>query len=81
MISLLEKLSLKQDSVRKSFKFWAGNHLITKALVGKEISVYNGQTFKTFKVLDLMVGYKVGHFIFTRRVGSDIHKTKKFKKK
>jgi ribosomal protein S19 len=76
-MQLSENLQLKKTKLR----FWAGNIVITSRLIGKDIEVYNGKSFKGFKVLELMVGYKVGHFIFTRRVGSDIHKSKKFKKK
>jgi small subunit ribosomal protein S19 len=80
-MSLAYQFALKKDAIKSNFKFWTGNHIITPSLVGKDVEVYNGKIFKSFKVLELMVGYKVGHFIFTRRVGSDIHKSKKFKKK
>jgi ribosomal protein S19 len=79
-MELSEKLYLIKDINRMKYKFWSGNHIITSALVGKDIEVYNGKIFKEFKVLELMVGYKVGQFVFTRRVGLDIHKSKKLKK-
>lgn len=79
MLSIAD-LKTKKSS-QSSLKFWRADTVITPALLGKEISVYNGKAFKSFKVLELMIGLKVGYFIFTRRVGSDIHKSKKFKKK
>lgn len=42
------------------------------------MQVYNGKTFITIKIVDEMVGYKVGEFVLTRKQFS--YKKKKNKK-
>ncbi len=48
--------------------------------IGLIISVYNGNNFVNVKILELMVGYKVGTFVLTKKLGSFIHISKKKKK-
>jgi len=51
MKELYEKLSLKNLTTDSNLKYWSGRSIISSNLVGKEVSVYNGKVFKTFKVL------------------------------
>jgi ribosomal protein S19 len=49
---------------------------ILDQFVGLRFEVYNGKTFKTLKISKEMVGYKFGEFVFTKKLGSSIHKKK-----
>lgn len=61
-------------------KFFNKNSIISKDLVGEKIYVYNGKVFQRKTVVPGMVGFKVGEFILTKKIGSKIH-TKDLKKK
>lgn len=43
--------------------------------IGFTFSVYTGLGIKTLLVLDSMVGYRIGQFFFTKRIGR-IHSRK-----
>jgi ribosomal protein S19 len=54
---------------------------ITVDMIGMDIFVYNGQGYQVLHIIDDMVGYKLGSFVFTTKMGNSIHNTKKNKKK
>ncbi len=67
--------------LQNNSKIWHNDLVITNYMVDKEFLVYNGKIFKTLRILPLMVGYKIGCFVFTRRLSENIHNSKKYKKK
>jgi len=46
---------------------------------GFTLRIYNGKTFITVKVIDEMIGHKLGEFVFTRKQFSYKKKKKKIK--
>ena len=54
------------------------NSIILPYIVGQKISIYNGKNFIDLKITDKMVGFKLGNFVFTRKVGK-IHNLSKKK--
>jgi ribosomal protein S19 len=63
----------------KSIKILDRNTTILSNFIGKQLLIYNGKQFFTLLVRSEMVGYKVGDFVLTRKVGV-IHAKKKKKK-
>jgi small subunit ribosomal protein S19 len=61
---------------------WSRNSLIIPHLVGLRIAVYNGRHMHSFMVKSEMVGFPLGSFSLTKKLGYKIHiKKKKNKKK
>lgn len=50
-----------------SKKVWNRDLIISQKLIGRTISIYNGNTFVKLNVNSDHVGYKVGEFAFTRK--------------
>jgi small subunit ribosomal protein S19 len=51
------------------------NTTIIPSMVGKNFQIYNGKVFiKLTITTPEMVGFKLGEFIFTKRMGSYLHK-------
>ena len=49
---------------------------ILNSFIGLTIYIYNGKRFNKLIITEKMVGYKLGEFAFTRKLGN-IHKIKK----
>ena len=56
-------------------KCWSRSTTIVPAFVGKSLSVYNGQRFVQVKIINYMIGHKLGEFAHTRK--AYIHKKQK----
>jgi ribosomal protein S19 len=41
--------------------------VIFSEMINKEFKVYNGYQFKKLKILETMVGYKLGEFVFAKK--------------
>jgi small subunit ribosomal protein S19 len=54
-------------SQQKTLSFWNRSTLISKCLIFKNLSVYNGKTFVRLKLSKDHCGYKLGEFAFTRK--------------
>lgn len=54
---------------------------IPSLALNKRVAVYNGITFTSFIVKKFMVGRKFGEFSLTKKIGPNIHISKKKKKK
>lgn len=67
-------ISSYKDGIKTAYK----NSVILPKFVGFTIQVYNGKTFITIKIVDEMIGYKLGEFVLTRKQFS--YKKKKNKK-
>ena len=57
--------SLKASS-KKPIETRSRNSVILPYLVGKTLKVYNGKKYVSFKVVEDMVGLKIGEFVLTR---------------
>lgn len=78
-------LSYKGRSCWKSYALYTNIYntrsiVVTKSMLGKEVKVHFGNNIKKFKISVRHIGYKLGQFIFTKKMGSSIHKNKKDKK-
>lgn len=54
---------------------------ITRRMVGRTFSVYNGKFHRRTLINRLMVGHHLGEFVVTKKLGSLIHHQKKHEKK
>ena len=43
------------------------NSIILPKFIGFTLRVYNGKTFTVIKIIDEMVGHKLGEFVSTRK--------------
>ena len=68
-------ISIFKNDIKTVYK----NFVILPKFVGLTMQVYNGKTFITLKIVDEMVGYKVGEFVLTRKQFS--YKKKRIKNK
>ena len=55
--------------------------IILDYMVGLYFLVYNGNTFNLLFIKDNMVGYRIGEFIITKKLGNQIHNNKRSIKK
>lgn len=60
-----KKLKIKSSPIIKTF---AKNLTILPEYINKTFSVYNGKKWVLRTITKNMVGYKIGSFIFTRKV-------------
>ena len=70
--SLVKRLAKRKHS-RLIIETKARSTVILQSFVGLYFSVYTGRSYVNFYVDQKMVGYKLGEFSFTRRMGQ-IHK-------
>jgi len=72
--NIKNSISVYKNDIKTVYK----NFVILPKFVGLTMQVYNGKTFITLKIVDEMIGYKVGEFVLTRKQFS--YKKKKNKK-
>ena len=72
---IFEDLKVKN----KNIKVVSRNSTVLDYMVGSTYSVYNGRAYVPLSIKVGMVGYKFGHFVFTKRTGIRIHTNKKKK--
>jgi len=48
-------------------KIWSRRSTIYPALVGLKLNIYNGKEMVRREIKSLMVGHKLGEFVFTRK--------------
>ena len=83
---LVQKTEIQNDDF---FHIKKENVILTKArsctipynFVGHIIGIHNGTKFKRTHITKNMVGYKLGQFVFTKKLGSSIHNSDRNKKK
>ena len=75
---LLDNIKNSTSIYKNDIKTVYKNFVILPKFVGLTMQVYNGKTFITLKIVDEMIGYKVGEFVLTRKQFS--YKKKKNKK-
>ena len=65
--NLLRKLKSLKSVDKKNIKTMSKNSIILPNFVEFTFQVYNGKTFTVIKVIDEMVGHKLGEFVSTRK--------------
>jgi len=65
--SLLRKVKNSNSVFKNNIKIISKNSVILPKFIGLTLQVYNGKTFIIVKIIDEMVGYKLGEFISTRK--------------
>jgi small subunit ribosomal protein S19 len=79
---LLKKLAKLKAGDQTVIKTWARASTITPEMVGFTFAVHNGKDFIKFRVVENMVGHKLGEFSPTRkfvRHGGKLQKEQKGK--
>ena len=61
--SLLEKIKGYQKDIKTTSK----DSTILPKFIGFTLKIYNGKTFTIIKIVDEMVGRKLGEFVSTRK--------------
>ena len=61
--NLLEEIK----NYKKDIKTASKNSTILPKFIGFTLKIYNGKTFTILKIVDEMVGHKLGEFISTRK--------------
>lgn len=57
----------KNFLANKNIKIWSRKSVIPAFLIGKQVSVYNGQKFKKILINRDIVGYKFGDFCSSKK--------------
>lgn len=64
--SLLEKSLKLKNNKKLKLKTWSRNSSIVNSLIGTQLEVHNGKNFIKLKILEGMLGHKLGEFVPTR---------------
>ena len=64
---LLKKIAARKPGEGSPIKTWARSSTITPEMVGFAFAVHNGKDFITVRVVENMVGHKLGEFSATRK--------------
>lgn len=73
---LLIKINDSELVFKNKIKTMSKNSVILPKLIGLTLQIYNGKTFTVIKIIEEMVGHKLGEFITTRKQFSYKKKTK-----
>lgn len=65
--SIIKKISKRKPGEGAPIKTWARSSTITPAMVGYTFAVHNGKDFIEVRVVENMVGHKLGEFSPTRK--------------
>nr|UBA16311.1 ribosomal protein S19 [Skeletonema marinoi] len=72
--NIKNSISVYKNDIKTAYK----SSVILPKFIGLTIQVYNGKAFITIKIVEEMVGHKLGEFVLTRKQFS--YKKKKNKK-
>ncbi len=64
---LLKKIAARKPGEGSPIKTWARSSTITPEMVGFVFAVHNGKDFISVRVVENMVGHKLGEFAATRK--------------
>lgn len=64
---LLIKINDSELVFKNKIKTMSKNSVILPKLIGLTLQIYNGKTFTVIKIIEEMVGHKIGEFIATRK--------------
>lgn len=73
--NIKNSISVYKNDIKTAYK----SSVILPKFIGLTIQVYNGKAFITIKIVEEMVGHKLGEFVLTRKQFS--YKKKKTKNK
>ena len=65
--NLLRKMKSLKSVNKKNIKTMSKNSIILPNFIEFTFQVYNGKTFTVVKIIDEMVGHKLGEFVYTRK--------------
>ena len=65
--NLLRKINSSKLMSKSSVKTMSKNSVILPILIGFTLQVYNGKTFTVIKIVEEMVGHRLGEFVSTRK--------------
>ena len=65
--NLLKKIKSSKLIFKNKIKTMSKSSTILPKFIGLTLWVYNGKTFTMIKVIDEMIGHKLGEFILTRK--------------
>lgn len=65
--NLLRKMKSLKSVNKKNIKTMSKNSIILPNFIEFTFQVYNGKTFTVVKIIDEMVGHKLGEFVSTRK--------------
>lgn len=65
--NLLRKMKSLKSVNKKNIKTMSKNSIILPNFIEFTFQVYNGKTFTVVKIIDEMVGHKLGEFVPTRK--------------
>jgi ribosomal protein S19 len=63
----LKKINDLKLVSKNNIKTMSKNSVILPKLVGLTLQVYNGKTFTVIKIIEEMIGHKIGEFVSTRK--------------
>lgn len=66
---LMKKVGKLKAGDKTVIKTWARASTVTPAMVGFTFAVHNGKDFVQVRIVENMVGHKLGEFAPTRRFG------------
>ena len=64
-----KKLIEKINSGKRKLKTHCRDMVVLPSMVGKRIEVYNGKAFTPINIIEEMIGYRLGEFAPTRKIG------------
>ena len=67
-------------SYEQPIEIWTRRSFVLPEFAGFYFNVYNGKSFRRILIKSSMVSHKFGEFVFTKRMGMQIHYTGKKKK-
>lgn len=65
--NLLKKVKISNSVLKNNIKTVSKNSILLPKFFGLTLQIYNGKTFITIKVVDEMIGHKLGEFVSTRK--------------
>lgn len=65
--NLLKKINSYDLALKNNIKTMSKNSTILPKFVGITFKIYNGKTFVILKIVEEMIGHKLGEFISTRK--------------
>jgi len=65
--NLLKKVKISNIVSNNKIKTVSKNSILLPKFFGLTFQIYNGKTFITIKIIDEMIGHKLGEFISTRK--------------
>lgn len=76
---LLQFFKYKEFLKVDNFKIWSKSSTILPIMIDSIVFIYNGRKFIPLYITDLMMGHKLGEFIFTRTFKGHTNKMEKKK--